>query len=372
MKNLQEFAGRVLELTRRLAVIPAPSGQEEERAAACRDWLLEQGVRAEIDAVGNVIVELGEPQNRPVVLLMAHTDIVFSREVPLVLRDEGDRLYCPGIGDDTVHVAMLLNGLCWAVEQLRQGAKLCDCALVFAANVCEEGEGNLRGCRALMRRYGDRLREVISFDSTLDKLHTVAVGSMRYRVTVDTAGGHSFRDFGAPNAIALLAGLIAELNAQPLPSEGVTTYNFGAISGGTTVNSIAAHASMLYEFRADRVENLRQMEAQFRALTDQWSGSCRLTVEPIGVRPCACGVPQDRMDALQRRVERAFAGLPLPTLVPASTDCNLPLSMGIPAICLGLADCAGAHTTEEYLRPDSIPAGAGVLLRLLQSYWNLD
>ena len=151
----------VLSLTRELAVIPAPSGREELRTAFCLHHWREKGLNAFADEVGNVILELGGSESSPAVLFMAHTDIVFDENTPLALREEGDRLYCPGIGDDTVHAAFVLAAGAWMAEQALPE----DITFLFAANVCEEGEGNLRGCKALMERYGDRLKEVVSFDS---------------------------------------------------------------------------------------------------------------------------------------------------------------------------------------------------------------
>lgn len=355
-------ANKILALTKSLAVIPAPSKSEEKRTAFCLEWWRSLGLSAFADEVGNVILELGGGEDTPVVLFMAHTDIVFDENTPLVLREEGDRLYCPGIGDDTAHVAFLLHG---GAEMAKQTLPA-GITFVFAANVCEEGEGNLLGCRALMERYGSRLREVISFDSYLEKLHDTCVGSMRYRVTIKTAGGHSFRDFGAPNAIAKLCGLVAELEKQPLPEKGITTFNFGSITGGTTVNTIAAEASLLYEFRSDRHENFAQMETQFRSACENVK-DCNLTVETIGIRPCG-NVEEAKQQALVTRCETAFAGLPLPARYPASTDCNLPLSMGIPAVCIGLVAGGGAHTREEYVSMASFAEGAQVLSNLLSSY----
>lgn len=357
-------ASHILATAEALAVIPAPSGKEEKRTAFCLDFWRCRGLPAFSDGVGNVILELGDTEQNPIVLLMAHTDIVFDEAVPLSLRRENGRLYCPGIGDDTVHAAMLLHAAEWTAKR-KLPANL---SFVFAANVCEEGEGNLRGCRALMERYACRLREVISFDSYLKQINTEAVGSMRYRVTARTAGGHSFRDFGGKNAIACLAHLISLLDAQPLPEEGITTFNFGHVRGGTTVNTIAAEASLLYEFRSNRRENLLQMEKQFHALTETCGKSCELTVETIGVRPCANGVDGAAQEALCVRAENAFAGLPKPVRYPGSTDCNLPLSMGIPAVCIGLCDGAGAHTPEEYIVESSLENGVNVLRNLLKSY----
>lgn len=359
----------LLALTEALAQIPAPSGEEGARADFCRRWLEKNGVSAEIDAAGNVIVELGDKQ-APAVLFLAHTDIVFDASTPLVLRQEieGEKLFCPGIWDDTVHVAFLLLCARWMKKQaLPDGLRF-----VFAADTGEEGQGNLRGCRALMERYGGSLREVIAFDSSQQTVNTGAVGSSRYRVTAACKGGHSFRDFGEENAIAVLASLITRLDGQSLPEQGVTTYNFGHIEGGTTVNSIAQHASLLYEYRADRMANLAFMKRNFEQAVSELRSRMdgNVTVESLGERPCTGEIDEEAQEALIRRVGEAFlaAGLPEPARTLGSTDCNLPLSMGIPAVCIGLANGGGAHSTEEYLLPDSIPAGIEVIKHLLASY----
>lgn len=357
----------LLALTETLARIPAPSGEEGRRADFCCRWLAENGIPAEIDEVGNVIVELGK-KDAPAVLFLAHTDIVFDAFTPLVLRKEGEKLFCPGIWDDTVHVAFLLLCARYMNNQtLPEGLRF-----VFAADVAEEGQGNLRGCRALMERYGSSLREVIAFDSNQHTVNTGAIGSSRYRITVESKGGHSFRDFGSENAIALLASLVTRLDGQPLPGQGITTYNFGQIEGGTTVNSIAQRASLLYEYRSDRMANLAFMKRNFEQaaaeLRSRMEGT--LTVEPLGERPCTGEIDEAVQETLIRRIGDAFlsAGLPEPRQTPGSTDCNLPFSMGIPAVCIGLANGGGAHSTEEYLLPDSIPAGIKVVKHLLTSY----
>lgn len=357
----------LLTLTEALSQIPAPSGEEDARAEFCRRWLESNGVPSEIDETGNVIVELGS-KDAPAVLFLAHTDIVFDASTPLVPQREGEKLFCPGIWDDTVHVAFLLLCARWMKQQtLPDGLRF-----VFAADTGEEGQGNLRGCRALMERYGGSLREVIAFDSNQQTVNTGAVGSARYRVTIEGKGGHSFRDFGAENAIAVLAALITRLDGQPLPEQGVTTYNFGRIEGGTTVNSIAQRASLLYEYRADRMANLAFMKRNFeQAIADLCSRmDGKLTVEPLGERPCTGEIDESAQEALIRRVGEAFlaAGLPEPERTLGSTDCNLPLSMGIPAVCIGLADGGGAHSTGEYLLPDSIPSGIEAIKHLLDSY----
>ncbi|MBR5135254.1 MAG: M20/M25/M40 family metallo-hydrolase [Clostridia bacterium] len=350
-----------------LAVIPAPSHHEDARAAACLSWLRDHVPNAVcfIDDAKNVICEIGDTANKPIVLMMAHTDIVFDETVPLAVTNRNGKLFCPGIGDDTVHVAQVLLCAQYAAEHITSDS---DVAFVFAANSCEEGQGDLKGCKALMARYGARLREVITFDGYLDVINDRAVGSCRYRIEVDVTGGHSFRDFGNNNAIALLCDIVTELKAIPLPKEHITTFNFGHIAGGTTVNSIASHAQLLYEFRADHVDNLRYMQQAFGVVIDRFRDRCRLTVTSIGERPCASGVDETALEALFARAEQALDGVSQKSRYPTSTDANIPLSMGIPAVCLGFVRGGGAHTTDEYIDENSIFDGFEAALRFTTSY----
>ena len=349
MENfVKAHASDVLALTKALCAIPAPANGEAKRASFVSEWLLANGFTPQTDAVGNVVFSTGDGWNT---LLMAHLDTVFPPETPLTWEEHGEKVICPSIGDDTVHVAMLLYTALYAKEK--------GIPLLFAANVGEEGGGNLRGCRELMKTYADRLQAVISFDSYLDKINTVAVGSERYRITCDTEGGHSYRDFGKPNAIATLGRLIAELDAQTVFPEA--TYNFGLISGGTSVNAIAAHAEMSYEFRSNNADSLDKMREQMQEILKKYP----VRAETVGIRPCG-RVDAEKQERLAALCESCFDGLPVPERQPGSTDCNLPLSMGIPAVCVGLVYGGGAHTTNEYILPASIPDGLRVALRLAE------
>lgn len=368
MMDIHSFAAShreaLLDLIRTLAVIPAPSHREGARAAFCREWMATHVTPAAyIDEAGNAVCEIGD-SDKPTVLLMAHTDIVFDADVPLCVTERDGRLYCPGIGDDTAHVAILL--LCAAY--LASHHKDSGVRFIIAANACEEGQGNLKGCRALMERYGDRLTEVITLDGYLDTLNDNAVGSKRFLIAVDVAGGHSFRDFGGDNAIAVTAEIIRALQAIELPQEHITTFNFGHITGGTTVNSIAAHCELMYEFRADHDDNLQYMTRRFEEVLSSFRERVTLTVTDLGTRPCARGVDRAAWDRLIARAERAFEGLSALRRYPASTDANLPLSMGIPAVCVGCVRGGGAHTREEYIESDSLKDGLLAALRLVSSY----
>ncbi|MBP3387637.1 MAG: M20/M25/M40 family metallo-hydrolase [Clostridia bacterium] len=358
----EEHVDALKELLFELARIPAPSHQERRRAEFILAVLHAHGLHgAYIDEADNVIVEIGNVE-AGAVLIMAHTDIVFSKDVALeVIRRDG-KLYCPGIGDDTVHVAMLVYCCLYAATHFKESGQ----SFIFAFNSCEEGEGNLKGCKQIMARYSKFIREMITFDGYLDVINDSAVGSMRYRIKARCHGGHSFRDFGNDNAIAIIAKLITYLDHVQLPKGGITTYNFGKINGGSTVNSIAEECEVLYEFRSDDADSLLYMKEFFEGVIGEFP-EC-VSWECIGVRPCACGVDKDRQNALLERVESVFSELPMPSRYPASTDCNIPLSLGIPSVCVGFISGGGAHTINEYIDEDSIGVGFFTALKLIKSY----
>lgn len=355
-----------LTLLTELAQIPAPSLHEEQRAAFCRDWLIAQGARGVyMDEAKNVIYPIGCTQNNPLVVFTAHSDVVFPDTERLPLRVADGRIYCPGIGDDTANVvALLMTAKFIAENSLRPNG----CGVLLVINSGEEGLGNLFGCRAVMARFGSRIREFVSFDSHDCVCNYRAVGSRRYSVEAETAGGHSFQNFGAENAIEHLARLITALYAQPLPLTGKTTYNVGIIRGGTSVNTIAQHAEILYEFRSDTASSLESMEEQFRGILDVCRAQgMKLRATAVGERPCGAKVNEAAQKAMIARANEAaqrFYGRTL-SFVPASTDCNLPLAAGIPSICVGCYSGASSHTREEYVEVESLLPGLKVAAALI-------
>ena len=258
---IKEHEQEAVELLIELAQIPAPSHHEEKRAAFCKKWLEQQGAEGVyIDDALNVVYPVGCEDGKKIAVFMAHSDVVFPDMDKLPLRVENGRIHCPGVCDDTANVvAMLMAAKYIAEQKLRP----CDFGVLLVVNSCEEGLGNLKGCRKIMEDYGDRIAEFVTFDDKNGKGVHKAVGSKRYRVEVDTEGGHSYSNFGNRNAIACLARLIEALYSIQVPAIGKTTYNVGTISGGTTVNTIAQHAEMLYEFRSDEREAMQYMEQQF-------------------------------------------------------------------------------------------------------------
>jgi len=226
----------------------------------------------------------------------------------------------------------------------------------------------MKGCRKLMDDFGSRIQEFISFDSGVDRYVNEAVGSRRYKVEITTEGGHSFGAFGNRNAIAYLASLIDTLYTIKVPDIGKTTYNVGTISGGTSVNTIAQQAEMLYEYRSNKREALEIMEEHFQsAIAFYRAKGIDVNVTLLGERPCGSDVDPERQQALNARCAKAGKdnyGVDV-TFHYGSTDCNMPLSMGIPAVCVGCRGGAGVHTRDEYVLIDTLAPGLKVAAQLI-------
>lgn len=366
LQYIDEHREEAYQLLIELAQIPAPSNHEEKRAAFCKEWLEKQGAMGVyIDEALNVIYPVGCTDNNPLVVYMAHSDVVFPDMETLPLRVEEGKIFCPGVGDDTANVAALLTVAKYIAQH---DVKTADWGVLIVVNSGEEGLGNLKGSRKIMADFGPRIREFITLDGGGTGGTNRAVGSKRYRIGIDTEGGHSYGSFGNRNAIAYLASMIDALYAMKVPPKGKTTYNVGTISGGTSVNTIAQHAEMLYEFRSDERESLEIMEKHLNAAIELYRAKdVTVTVDLVGDRPCSGEVDEAREKALMDRAgaacEKYFDGTM--TWYAGSTDCNVPLSMGIPAVCVGCYKGRGAHTREEYVEIDSLLPGLKVAFELL-------
>lgn len=374
---IQHFAhehyAEALDLLRTLARIPAPSHHEEQRAMFIHDWMTAQGMaQAYIDPALNVICPLHDDGSCELVVFAAHTDIVFpdTSELPLCERD--GRLYAPGVGDDTANLVSLLI----AARHLAQNPQLLprDMGILVVANAGEEGLGNLKGTRELFARYGSRVRRFYSFDLYLPQCVCEAVGSHRWRLSVQTQGGHSFKDFGRPNAIERLCALIEALYGMELPRNAPCTINVGTIEGGTTVNAIAAQASCLFEYRSTSDEALHHMHQRMEEVIDGFrSSDVSVAVEDLGQRPASRQSEDDELARLTQascEVIRAVTGEE-PVLSPASTDANIPLSLGIPANTLGAVRGALLHTRDEWVDAASLEDGLAVVLGVMLAQKNV-
>ncbi len=361
------------ELLLTLGRIPAPSNHEEKRAQFCLEWLHRQGAgEAYLDEALNVVYPVDDDGEGPLEVYMAHTDVVFPDTDPLPLRAADGRIWCPGIGDDTACLVCVLMAAKFIAEyretplwrELRGGLP----GLLLVGNSGEEGLGNLKGVRRICQTYGSRMVSLCTFDSCLDKLVNRAVGSRRFQIEVSAQGGHSYNDFGRDSAICELAGIICRLYQIQVPSEGKTTYNVGVISGGTSINTIAQKAELLYEFRSERREHLTYMQEQLDAVLEEARGrGVSVRCQVIGERPCEGSVDPAARERLLERGMRVVEGVTgqRPELESGSTDCNIPLAMGIPAICVGSFRGDGAHTREEYLEIASLAEGYRVAFAMI-------
>lgn len=349
----------VATLAARICAIPAPTGSEQRRAEFVASLLRERGYVPEIDAVGNVYVRRGKRGIGPVLLLLAHLDTVFPIDTPLDIRRAGDILYGPGIGDNSVHVAALI-GLLEMLDRMEQDTAV---DLVAVANVGEEGLGNLRGSRAAIERYTGEVGAVFALDGSLGRITNAAVGSQRWRIIVSGPGGHSFASFGTPSAIHGLAKIVAAIAEIEVPDEPRTTLNVGMIEGGTSVNTIAPLASALLDMRSTDVAALDRLANQARNIIQRRVGAGLQTeIEVLGERPAGS---RSLSDPFVQLAARTLSDLGIePKFVAASTDANIPMSLHIPSLCVGVTYVERAHTLEEHMVIPPIGDGLAQIARL--------
>lgn len=355
-------------LLRLLGKIPAPSRQEDLRAEFCRDWFVAQGAKdVTIDKAKNVICKFNCDKHEDIIVFMAHTDIVFTDLEPLTMLENKRILSAPGIGDDTANLVNLMMSF----KYLLKNNVDTDCGFMIVANSCEEGLGNLDGCKEIISTYGDRIKAFYSYDGYMSQCCSQAVGSYRYKVTVKVRGGHSYLDFGNPNAIEILCGLVQDLYKIQIPTDATTTYNVGRIEGGTTVNSLAQEASLLYEFRSTSQKVLVEMERKFNrvvALCQDRGGE--VNVELLGVRPGNGPVSAEDLERYTKKSEDIIKTFFFEELDyrAYSSDSNIPLSVGILANTIGTVSGGLAHTREEWVNLDSLHAGIKIALSLMLEY----
>ncbi len=349
----------VAALTQRICEVPAPTGNEWQRAQLVASLWQERGYTPEIDAVGNVYIRRGQREHHPVLMLLAHIDTVFPQTSPIAVVRQGDILRGPGIGDNSVNVAAMISALDILDELGLETAT----DIVAVADVGEEGLGNLLGARTAVERYREHLGAVIAIDGNLGKITHGAVGSKRWRITVRGPGGHSYGAFGTPSAIHGLGRIIAAIADLSVPQHPKTTFNIGIIEGGTSVNTIAAQASALLDLRSTDITALDHLADEVRTIVTQRAGAGLTTeIEVLGERPAG---ELSQSDPLVQLAAAAITWLGMePAYGASSTDANIPISLNIPAICIGITQVERMHTLEEFLHIPPIGTGLAQLTRL--------
>ena len=338
--------------------IPAPPFKEQARATAYLDMLRQDGLSdVEMDTAGNVMGVRKGPGSGPMVAIVAHLDTVFPEGTDVKVKRQGTRFAAPGIGDNTRGLALMLA----VVRALNAGKFPTTSDLLFVGNVGEEGEGDLSGVKYLLRqgKYKDRIKNFIAIDGgDQGNITRGGVGSMRYRVIFSGPGGHSYGAFGLVNPAFAMGNAIARFAKLQVPSEPKTTFNIGAVRGGTSVNSIPSDVSMDVDMRSESCAELKKVNDAFLALVkqavDEENGvrstrQGKISAEPklIGDRPCGETPLTAPIVQTTTAVVKSF-GL-TPNYSISSTDSNVPMNMGIPAVTIGRGGVSDrAHAPDEW------------------------
>jgi acetylornithine deacetylase/succinyl-diaminopimelate desuccinylase-like protein len=380
--NLNEASEQLIEWSIAIQQIPAPTGDEARRAAWVADALRRFGYTVETDALHNVYACAKGTTRAPALVVSAHTDTVFPAGTDLAIRRDARhrRIFGPGLGDNSLGVASLL----WLAETI-QAAPPLPADIWFVANVGEEGNGDLRGMRAAIDRLTsggmtsggmtagarDAVGAAIVIEGMgLSRVVHQALASRRYRIHVTAPGGHSWSDFGAASAVHVLAQLAADLTYLRVPKDPRTTFNLGVIEGGTSVNTIAQSATLELDLRSEQpatldaiVQEVMDIIACYQSTRWQQAGvSVASTV--IGDRPGGAIADDHPLVQAAIRSLQAVRVKPQLSMRISSTDANIPLSRGIPAVCIGVTEGGNAHRTDEWIATPPIAEGQRHLLAL--------
>ncbi len=341
-----------------LTEIPAPPFKEAVRARAYRDLFAARGLTdVEIDPEGNVL-GLRKGGGEGLVIVSAHMDTVFPEGTPVKVRREGDKLFAPGVGDDTTGLATQLA----IIDAMNAAGIRTKADILFVGTVGEEGPGDLRGVRYLFTKgkYKGKAKAFFSLDGGgMDGVTVGGAGSKRYRVTFKGPGGHSYGAFGLVNPMAAMSQAVVDFYKIQVPADPKTTYSASVVGGGTSVNSIPRETWMEFDMRSESAESLASVEKRFLAILQQAAATENaarstkdgaITVDPklIGDRPA--GRTPLTADIVQYATA-AFAGEGLKIRYGAgSTDSNIPISLGIPAITIPrVAENGRGHSVDEWV-----------------------
>lgn len=363
------LAERVIDLAMEIQQIPAPTFEEGQRAEFVRAMFEREGLEVSVDEVGNVYGQWAtigsqRSQGKPLII-SAHLDTVFPMGTDLRITRRDELIHGPGLGDNSLGVAALI-GLLW---HLQEHSKNLGGDAWFVANVGEEGLGDLRGMKAVVDRFGADVQAYLVLEGlALGHVYHRALGVKRYRITAKTSGGHSWSDYGKPSAIHELSKLVVELTSMKLSESPRTTMNVGKISGGTSVNVIASEASLELDLRSEGQESLAELVSNVEKKIQEASRpEVMFEAEVIGARPA--GEIDPNHPLIQLALECVREQRLEPSLTTGSTDANIPLSKGYPAVVLGITTGGGAHTANEFINAGLVEKGLAQVARFVESVW---
>ena len=348
----------------RITRVAAPPFGEAERAALFADELRQLDLRPVTDAIGNVIAPYDKFGPNPVVVA-AHLDTVFPASTSLELRRRGRAIHLPGIADNGSGIVALL----WVLRAARQAALRFERPVIAIGNVGEEGLGNLRGIRHLFKAppWEGKPCDFVAIDvGGLQQITNQALGSRRFRIQMLGPGGHSWADFGKPNPLHAMSAVIHRFTSAGFARRAGTAFNFGLFHAGLSVNAIPSEAVAELDLRSITTPNLDEMESHFRNIVSEVcaAGSVDFRIESMGERPGGKTSPNTAIVEAVLEVTRRFGVEP--QLDVGSTDANIPMSLGIPAIAVGAGGVSGGvHTTGEWFDASGRTAALQRLLALI-------
>ncbi len=355
----------VVELAIAIQQIPAPTFAEARRAKEIKSRFEVLGlVEVHKDQMDNVYGRYpSSSTKKPLpVIISAHMDTVFPLETDLTVKRDGHFVYGPGIGDNSTGLA----GLLLLIKTLKEYELNLSSDVWFVANVAEEGLGDLRGMRAVVDHFGRDAVYIILEGGLFGQISHQAISVRRYRIEVEAAGGHSWGSFGNSSAVHILGHIIAAIDKITLPKEPKSTYNVGIVEGGTSVNTIAQSAHLLLDLRSEEEDALEFLVSQVDEIVKKANRKKGVTVymTQIGNRPSG-HIPRDNPLVIWAKEALEYVDCRQIDFVAGSTDANIPLSKGIPAVCVGLLKSGNTHRLDEYIDFSHLPDGLSQVLLLL-------
>lgn len=364
LQRAEQLRDRIADYAESICLVPAPPFKEQERAEYVAGLFRELGYEPVIDDVGNVIVRRSGSTTEKSIMLLGHTDTVFPEGTEITVNRSNGSMTGPAIGDNSLGVAALL-GIAISLDEMDRKTPG---DLLLVANVGEEGLGNLRGAWAAVDQFESELGAVIAVEGhSLGRVTSGAVGSKRIKVTVTGPGGHSWGAFGQPSAIHALGRIIHEIDSLTVSTDPKTTYNVGVIEGGVSVNTIAPIATAIIDMRSVDVDSLNALANDVdKIIESSNTGDISTDIEILGERPA--GQTPDSEPIVQTGLQ-ILRDLGMdPYTDASSTDANVPISRGIPSVCVGVSRGEGAHRMEETIQIEPIASGMAQLMKLVLTY----
>ena len=356
-KFLDEEFGNILDDLKKISSVPSPPFKERQRALFLQGFLKENNYNSNIDKEGNLVAPK-KGLTDGCIVWSAHIDTIFPEGTGISIKEKGGKIFCPGICDNSAGIVALL----YLMKYLKKFKIREKHSNIFLFNVGEEGLGNLRGVRFFFDNLSSHVKAHICVEGhKIGRLTTRVVGSFRQKITVKSEGGHSWRDYGKPNAIVIASEIINQLSKIKFPEEPKTTLNIGTISGGKSVNSIPSYAEFAYEVRSLDKGCLKAAMQKANEMASSFRKFASIEMEELGKRPCG-----EMKDAeLIRIVKNVHTELGIETIEDVgSTDSNYPISLGLPSVTVGITNGGNTHSEEEFLFIGQIKKGIEQLILL--------